>query len=374
MIELPFTIDRSSRIKLPYQVADGLRSAIQSGVWKSGERLPSSRELKEALGVSVRAPMEALQILASEGLITLREKCGAVVTFARSPLAKGRILLIVPGGAQVRSVSVLMENVRRTLNAAGYLVVTTSVLREKDFVDDDSDPYDLRQLEYDLKLSYSLVLLYGEPPWTDGIVKLLMGAKYPFLIAGGPAADAPNCVGGILFDSQAGVKEFAEHCRMAHISRVTLVRKWRSDGKNLALALRSVGAKVDFMTVPQQMGRGRPEALWEVSFSAFEKRFERDGTKWLPDLLCFTDDHCFQGASISLMARGVRVPHDVRIVTLTNNGMRPPFYCSIACLENDLEAQAETISKSMLDYLDAGRPIAEGLSFGSRYILGETFP
>ena len=119
MIELPFTIDRSSRIKLPYQVADGLRSAIQSGVWKSGERLPSSRELKEALGVSVRAPMEALQILASEGLITLREKCGAVVTFARSPLAKGRILLIVPGGAQVRSVSVLMENVRRTLNAAG---------------------------------------------------------------------------------------------------------------------------------------------------------------------------------------------------------------------------------------------------------------
>ena len=74
------------------------------------------------------------------------------------------------------------------------------------------------------------------------------------------------------------------------------------------------------------------------------------------------------------MARGVRVPHDVRIVTLTNCGMRPPFYCSIACLENDLEAQAEVISKSMLDYLDAGRPIAEGLSFGSRYILGETFP
>ena len=178
-MNLPFSIDRSSRIKLPYQVADGLRSAIQSGVWKPGERLPSSRELKESLGVSVRAPMEALQLLAAEGLITLREKCGAVVVSGRSPLAKGRVLLIVPGGAQVRSVSVLMENVRRKLNAAGYLVVTTSVLREKDFVDDDSDPYDLRQLEYDLKMSYSLVLLFGAPPWTDGIVRLLTGAKYP---------------------------------------------------------------------------------------------------------------------------------------------------------------------------------------------------
>lgn len=373
-MNLPFSIDRSSRIKLPYQMADGLRSAIQSGVWKPGERLPSSRELKEALGVSVRAPMEALQILAGEGLITLREKCGAVVASACSPLVKGRVLLIVPGGAQVRSVSVLMENVRRKLNAAGYLVVTTSVLREKDFVDDDSDPYDLRQLEYDLKMSYSLVLLFGAPPWTDGIVRLLTGAKYPFLIAGGPAADAPNCVGGISFDTRAAVEAFAQHCRMAHIRRVTLVHKWRSDGKEVVAALRAIGAKVDFMTVPQQMGLGRSESLWKVSFAAFERRFARNGAKWLPDLLCFTDDHCFQGAAMSLMARGIRVPQDVRIVTLTNNGMRPPFYCSIACLENDLEAQAETISRAMREFLDFNRPVAKGLTFGNRYILGETFP
>ena len=361
-------------MKLPYQVADGLRSAIQSGVWKPGERLPSSRELKEALGVSVRAPMEALQMLAGEGLITLREKCGAVVASARSPLVKGRVLFIVPGGAQVRSASVLMENVRRSLNAAGYLVVTTSVLREKAFVDDDSDPYDLRQLKYDLKMSYSLVLLFGSPPWTDGIVRLLAGTKYPFLIAGGPAADASNCIGGILFDRHAAVKAFAEHCRRAHIGRVVVVRKWRSDGSYFAAALRAVGVKVDFMTVPQQKGRGRSEELWQSSFAAFERRFSRKGAKWLPDLLCFTDDHCFQGAVMSLMLRRVHVPRDVRIVTETNAGMRPPFYCSIACLENDLEAWAGVISGAMLGFLDLGRPIVKGLYFGSTYIPGDTFP
>ena len=90
-MNLPFSIDRSSRIKLPYQVADGLRSAIQSGVWKPGERIPSVRELKAALGVSVRAPMEALQMLAGEGIITLREKCGAVVASVCQPLVKGRV-------------------------------------------------------------------------------------------------------------------------------------------------------------------------------------------------------------------------------------------------------------------------------------------
>ena len=373
-MNLPFSIDRSSRIKLPYQVADGLRSAIQSGVWKPGERLPSSRELKDALGVSVRAPMEALQMLAGEGLITLREKCGAVVASARSPLVKGRVLLIVPGGAQVRSVSVLMENVRRNLNAAGYLVVTTSVLREKDFVDDDPDPYDLRQLEYDLKMSYSLVLLFGSPPWTDGIVRLLSGTKYPFLVVGGPMVDAANCIGSILHDSREAVEAFAEHCRLARIRRVMIVRKWRSDGSYIAAALRSVGAKVDFLTVPQQKGRGRSEALWQSSFDVFERRFARNGTKWLPDLLFFTDDHCFQGATMSLLARRVRVPRDVRVVTATNAGIRPPFCCSIACLENDLNAQAEVISGTMLDVLDLGRPIPKGLTFGCSYVRGETFP
>ena len=48
---LPFSIDRTSRIKLPYQVADGLRAAIQCGVYKPGERLPSSREMRAALGI-----------------------------------------------------------------------------------------------------------------------------------------------------------------------------------------------------------------------------------------------------------------------------------------------------------------------------------
>ena len=373
-MNLPFSIDRSSRIKLPYQVADGLRSAIQSGVWKPGERLPSSRELKEALGVSVRAPMEALQMLAGEGLITLREKCGAVVAAARSPLVQGRVLLIVPGGAQVRPVSVIMENVRRNLNAAGYLVVTTSVQRGKDFVDDDPNPYDLRQLEYDLKMSYSLVLLFGFPPWTNGIVRLLAGTKYPFLVAAGPMADAANCIGGILSDRGQAVEAFAEHCRQADIRRVTVVRKWRSDGNGVAAKLRAFGAKVDFLTVPQRKGRGRPEELWQSAFAAFERRLARNGTNWLPDLLFFTDDHSFQGAAMSLMSRRVRVPRDVRIVTVANAGMRPPFCCSIACLENDLNAQAEVISGAMLDFLDRGRLVAKGLSIGCSYVRGETFP
>lgn len=372
-MNLSFSIDRSSRIKLPYQVADGLRAAIQCGVYKPGERLPSSRELKEMLGVSMRAPLEALQILAKEGLITLREKCGAVVSADNAPHVNGRVLLIVPGGAQIRPAMVFMEKVRRKLNAAGYLTVTTSVLREKEFVDGDSDPYDLRQLAHELKMPYSLVLLYGAPPSTNGILQLLARSKQPFLVAAGPAAAAVNCIGGIERDESAAVSEFAGHCRRANVKRVVVVRKWRRDGTGIAGALRAAGVKVEFLTIPQCKGRGRVEALWHSTLEVFEHQFERHGRKWLPDLIFFTDDHCFQGAMVSLLSRGVRVPRDVRIVSMTNAGMRPPFTCSVACLELDLDADADVVSRAMLDFLVHGRRVEGGRTIGCAYVPGETF-
>ena len=374
MKELPFSIDRSSCIKLPYQVADGLRSAIQSGVWKPGERLPSSRELKRMLGVSVRAPAEALQILAAEGLITLREKCGAVVSETQFPAVKGRVLLIVPGGAQIRSVGVLMENVRRDLNAARYLVVTTSVLREKDFVEDDHDPYNLDQLEHELRMAYSLVVLYGTPPFTDGIVRLLAKARHPFLIVGGPHAAAANCIGSIGYSVDRAIGKFTGHCQRAGIKRAVFVRKWHDDRSNVANALRKAGVKVEMLSVPQCVERGRAEDLWRMAYASFEKILSKKGRKWLPDLIYFTDDHCFQGAVMSLLKRKISVPDDVRLVTETNAGIRPPFTVSIACIENDLKKSAKTISVTVLDYLERSRKIPSDLFLDCEYVSGDTFP
>ena len=136
---------------------------------------------------------------------------------------------------------------------------------------------------------------------------------------------------------------------------------------------RTAGVKVDFLTVPQYKGRGRVEALWHSTLEVFERQFERHGRKWLPDLIFFTDDHCFQGAVVSLLSRGVRVPRDVRIVSMTNAGMRPPFTCSLACLELDLDASANVVSKAMLEFLVHGRRVESGCTIGCAYVPGGTF-
>ena len=371
---LPFSIDRSSRIKLPYQVADGIRSAIYSGFWKPGDRLPSSREIKEELGTSVRAPLEALQMLAKEGLITLREKCGAVVNSVREPLVKGRVLLILPNGAQIRSVSVLYEHISRNLNAAGYLVVTTAVFSKKKFIDGDSDHYDLCQLKSDLKMSYSLVMVYGMPPYNDGILKLLAETEHPFVVVGQARAGFENCVGGIGLDNSEVVNALAEQCRRAQIRRAVVVRKWKGDGDAFCRALRAAKAKVEFMPIPQSQGRGRAESLWNETLAVFERRFASDGKSWLPDLMCFSDDHCFLSAAISMLSHHVRIPCDVKVVTATNAGMRPPFVCSLACVENDLAEQGRIIAQAMLGYLSDGRPVPDGITIGQNYVPGESFP
>jgi DNA-binding GntR family transcriptional regulator len=54
----------------PYlQVAEELRKAIQTGSLKSGDRLPSIRELRERYGIASMTVQNALRLLRSEGLV-----------------------------------------------------------------------------------------------------------------------------------------------------------------------------------------------------------------------------------------------------------------------------------------------------------------
>ena len=375
-LELPFSIDRASRIKLPYQVADGLRFAIQCGVWKPGERLPSSREMKKALGVSVRAPAEALQILAKEGLVTLREKCGAVVCGTRRPAVRGRVLMIVPGGAQSRATALLIEHVQTNLNDAGYMTVATPVHRDagRSPKDGSDNPHSLRQLDFELKSPWSLAVTVGYPPHTREIVARFEAAGVPFFAVHADKADMPGCVGAIPADSSEALEAVAGQCRRTGVRTAVLVRKKKTDGLSALRVLRDAGVKVKTMNVPQMSRRGRAEDLWEGAMKLFERKFERIGRKWLPDLIYFTDDHCFQSAAMSLLSRGVKVPRDVRLVTATNSGLRPPFPVSIACIENDLKEQGELASKIILGWLESKKPVPEGIALRPKYVPGETFP
>ncbi|WP_405375419.1 MULTISPECIES: GntR family transcriptional regulator [unclassified Microbacterium] len=73
-------LDPSSSAPLFAQIADALRTEITAGRLAAGERLPSAREVAEALQVNLHTVLHAYQDLREEGLLDLRRGRGAVVT------------------------------------------------------------------------------------------------------------------------------------------------------------------------------------------------------------------------------------------------------------------------------------------------------
>src|SRR4051794_11364597 len=70
--ELLVTIDRDSGAGLRSQLEEQLRDAIRSGRLAVGERVPSSRSLAEALGLSRGLVQDCYAQLQAEGYLTSR--------------------------------------------------------------------------------------------------------------------------------------------------------------------------------------------------------------------------------------------------------------------------------------------------------------
>jgi GntR family transcriptional regulator/MocR family aminotransferase len=67
--ELALAVDRSADVPLGQQVQEGLRTAIRTGRLRSGERLPSTRQLADQLGVSRGLVVSAYEQLLAEGYV-----------------------------------------------------------------------------------------------------------------------------------------------------------------------------------------------------------------------------------------------------------------------------------------------------------------
>lgn len=81
-------VDMSSGAPLYEQVASSVRADIVAGRVSPGDRLPSARELAEALEINLHTVLRAYQQLRDEHLIDLRRGRGAVVSASAAPLAE----------------------------------------------------------------------------------------------------------------------------------------------------------------------------------------------------------------------------------------------------------------------------------------------
>jgi GntR family transcriptional regulator len=80
-----FPIPVGLRAPLAWSAASTIRTGVQEGRWRVGERLPSEPQLAQDLGISRATLREALRLLISDGLLDRRHGVGTFVARVPTP-------------------------------------------------------------------------------------------------------------------------------------------------------------------------------------------------------------------------------------------------------------------------------------------------
>lgn len=84
---IQLTVDKNAPKAIYLQIVDEIISYIKSGVLKSGEMLPGTRQLATILNINRNTVVQAFDILLSEGWLTAVERHGTSVS-AKLPISK----------------------------------------------------------------------------------------------------------------------------------------------------------------------------------------------------------------------------------------------------------------------------------------------
>lgn len=352
---LPFSIDLARPVCFADQVVEGFKSAICAGRYKAGDRLPTWRQLAEALDVSQRVPREAMARLAREGWIISRPRLGSVVT--RGPMLrkswKGTVLILQTKNASESYSNVCMSNVlERMLARAGYAVIRTTV----DHRGGKHMPYDLAMADRLLSFKVDFVVIDSSHlqfrRWLD-------------------ARGLPHvCGNDVRFDFTTAVDDFAAHCRKSGVRRVLQVGFTVPGLFDAVPALRAQGISAERWCVPCERDP-MPNQVTEAGVKAFAARLRR-GLDWLPDVLLVTDDYLAVGVLMALAHAGVRLPERLKFVTFACAGNEPVFPVKPAMIVADCTEQGERLVRMVLGAL-VGKPV-KAQDVMPRYVPGGTFP
>ncbi len=354
---LPFAVARSSRATLVEQVAEGFRRAIDSGFYKPGDVLPTTRGLADALGVSRIVTRAAVRELAEAGLINPKPGVGSVVLGRHGRLWRGNILFIQRTNGRTYYVNVFAAALRARLVASGWLFAEVSV------IPNSPDGADTSELELQLSHPVTLAVVLFDNPAAE---RVLSRSGVPFVTLGnGAVCRRRGCVGHVRYDRSAAASEISAAAAAAGVKKAWQVGLEAFD--DVGAALKAAGVSVSCRRISPIPGGKSPEATSFAARNAFAG-WLRQG---LPDLIYFSDDHVCTGALAALAAVGVRVPEEVRIATWSNLGNGPVYAQELTRAEMDPEGDADKVAAAVLARL-AGGPDAFPLTLGPTFRKGTT--
>ena len=80
-----------------------------------------------------------------------------------------------------------------------------------------------------------------------------------------------------------------------------------------------------------------------------------------------------QGALTAFLERGLKIPHDVKVVSLSNRGLGPVYSEALTRFECDATETGEKVAAYVLGLLAKGR-LPQPPVVAPRYVFGRTMP
>ena len=360
-------IDRSSHCSLTEQLADGLRTAIYSGVWKESERIPTREQLVSDLGVSKNVVQAAISRLVAEGLLRSRPHIGCTVVRPSAQPMKGQVLELISGSETAYWNARFSSEFRRAL--AENRIGCSSV----GVVYDRQNRFDPAQLEYVLSRRPDLILVKARGDRVAALQKLLDAKAIPYVLCMNASRGShPQMLWNWQVAKETALDDFVADCRAANVHSVLRISSVDQSKHDPTAKLKAAGIAVEALATLGSAKLGDLE-LDDFMTRACDSVVRRLRKGPLCDLVFVTDDYVAMGVLSALLANGVRIPEDVRFVTYYNNGFGPVLPKSLARIERDYKEVGRLLAEGVVTWFKTGKfpPVTIP---ALKYVRGETFP
>ena len=346
------------------RIAAALRDEMVAGRYRADERLPSVDDLRVRFGAGEFAVRHALRRLRDEGLISWKQRMGAVVTGKGACVWKGRVAFITVDASASYFRQKLAIQLALRFREAGW-----------DFVPIFLDQAPEGKVDVESVRRYAAngldfaVVMTGRTQ----IAEMCDALSLPYVVLNGFTRDFPNAHAVIQEDFRNCFSELIRAMRARRLKSVLEFDIERTMDRSFKNQLFEAG-----ISVRRVLCRWKNNAVYDLcdirqlGYDAVSRFFEDERNRaHLPDVILFDEDHLASGGIVAMLERGLRIPGDVRVVTYSNGGNDPIAGVSLARIENDPVSYGNAVAAYVLKLLSGRRRVAAP-RIAWRFIPGES--
>ena len=340
-----------------------MRDEMVAGRYRADERLPSVDDLRVRFGAGEFAVRHALRRLRDEGLISWKQRMGAVVTGKGACVWKGRVAFITVDASASYFRQKLAIQLAMRFREAGW-----------DFVPIFLDQAPEGKVDVESVRRYAAngldfaVVMTGRTQ----IAEMCDALSLPYVVLNGFTRDFPNAHAVIQEDFRNCFSELIRAMRARRLKSVLEFDIERTMDRSFKNQLFEAG--IDVRRVLCRWDNHSSWTLGDVKRCGYRMvadffSEERQRTH-PPDVLLFDDDYLAAGGIVALLECGLRMPADVKVVTYSNSGDEPVAGVALARVEADPVSYGDSVAAYVLKLLAGHRAAPPRILW--RFIPGES--